>query len=547
MIKILIVDDERHIVNHFSMLLEKEPEYTFDIMKAYSGVEALEIIKQTNVNIILLDIKMPRKSGLEVAQAVSELWPKTRIIFLTSADSFDYIYEVENLKNASYLLKIEPDEKIRAKVLENVKEILEEQRNNRLVEETNRKSIVLDHFLIGTIMKDLLYGHDIKEIEGIFSESKMKMVFLRNERIYLSLMQIEKVTGTKNLPNIKDRMDYIAIMESASDRYFSYALIEIERNLYLWILQPLKKEEEDLSFVRLKCQMEEFQERLYHHSHYYSQIIMYPKRVKWEDVETIYEKLYDLNYKDMKYRFQSVLIKYDSESDKGKARYSGIKGREAEQDLEELKYYLNKGDFPEYRKKVEMLKQNEYFRGGIKTNLKANTCYMSIVLVLVNFIEQSGMKKEISKKISLQKLFSLESYHSWREVFSYFDRVTAATFEIVEERRENKSQKTMRMIKEYIRDNLSRNITLLSISQVVCYNEAYISRIFKQNEGIGIFEYITLQRIHYAKNLLLDPELSIQEVAIRSGFSTSQYFSIVFKKKQGMTPGEYRNHALFGR
>lgn len=539
MIRIMIVDDERHIVNHFAMLLEKEKKYSFDIIKAYSGVEALELIRQTSVHIMLLDIKMPKKSGLEVAREVSALWPRTKIIFLTSAECFEYIYEIKDLKNASYLLKMETDEKICDRIYNCVEEILQEQRDSSLILETNRKTVIMKHFLNDNILRDLLYGCSVKEIQDIYRVSRAESLLSFEKPVFLALMQVEKTFRYRKKSNVRDWMDYLETMESSVDEHFHYSLVEADRNLYLWIMQQAEGEEEpSLCFARLRSLLEDFQDRLYQSLHYDTQIILYPWEAEWEELCGVYGKLYDHCHAEGRGQLQSMLIKYDPEAATNQGSGSD---RAGEQACDELKYDLNRCDFSEYVRKLEEIRREDCFQGSLRSNLRANTCYMSIAVMLVEFIEQNGLKKEVSEKIALPGLFRLEGYRSWEEAFQFLDKVNRAVFTAVEKNKENKRQKTMRAVKEYIQENLSQNLTLFSISQKVCYNEAYISRIFKQHEGIGIFEYIANQRVAYAKGLLLGTELSIQEIAARSGFNTSQYFSVVFKKKLGTTPAEYRN------
>ena len=75
------------------------------------------------------------------------------------------------------------------------------------------------------------------------------------------------------------------------------------------------------------------------------------------------------------------------------------------------------------------------------------------------------------------------------------------------------------------------------------YNGAYISRIFKQIVGMNLSTYVTSCRISKAKELLMHGNDNISEIAEKVGFDSSQYFSNVFKRMVGTTPGEYRNLA----
>ena len=92
MIRILIVDDEHHIVNWLYELFAAKDDSEYEVLKAYSGYEAMQILKDYKINLILLDITMPGMSGLDVAQRALAQWPDRYIVFLTAYNSFDYIY-----------------------------------------------------------------------------------------------------------------------------------------------------------------------------------------------------------------------------------------------------------------------------------------------------------------------------------------------------------------------------------------------------------------------------------------------------------------------
>ena len=111
----------------------------------------------------------------------------------------------------------------------------------------------------------------------------------------------------------------------------------------------------------------------------------------------------------------------------------------------------------------------------------------------------------------------------------------------------DKNNLLIQKIKLYIGQHLSETINLATISRVVNYNETYISRLFKQLTGISLSEYVSQERIKNAKQLLSSTSESIQNIAAVTGFDTSQYFSIVFKKMTGVSPSTYRKTHLYTR
>lgn len=92
----------------------------------------------------------------------------------------------------------------------------------------------------------------------------------------------------------------------------------------------------------------------------------------------------------------------------------------------------------------------------------------------------------------------------------------------------------------YINRNYMYDISLESLSNALKLSPAYLSRIFHQNFGTGVIEYINTVRIEKAKSLLEDPSKSTREIAEAVGYQSASYFSKIFKQRTNLTPTEYR-------
>ena len=97
-----------------------------------------------------------------------------------------------------------------------------------------------------------------------------------------------------------------------------------------------------------------------------------------------------------------------------------------------------------------------------------------------------------------------------------------------------------RNAKNYIQENYSRDISLDDVSKEVNISPYYFSKLFKEEAGENFIEYLTRIRIETAKTMLKDPNLSIKEIGVLSGYVDPNYFSRIFKKQTDMTPREYR-------
>ncbi|MBE6541656.1 MAG: helix-turn-helix transcriptional regulator [Ruminococcaceae bacterium] len=76
------------------------------------------------------------------------------------------------------------------------------------------------------------------------------------------------------------------------------------------------------------------------------------------------------------------------------------------------------------------------------------------------------------------------------------------------------------------------------------YNSKYVSRKFKEEMGVSFSEYLESCRIHHACNLLASTSRPINEIASAVGYKDSMYFSKVFKKRNGISPSEFRSSQI---
>lgn len=95
-------------------------------------------------------------------------------------------------------------------------------------------------------------------------------------------------------------------------------------------------------------------------------------------------------------------------------------------------------------------------------------------------------------------------------------------------------------VKKYIEKNYMYDISLDKLASIAGYSKYHFSRIFKQYTGSSHIEYVNKARINVAQKLLLDPDISITEVAMNSGFTSITSFNRVFKEVKHCTPSEFK-------
>jgi DNA-binding NarL/FixJ family response regulator len=103
-IRVVIVDDHALFRRGLNLILSAEPDIKI-VGEAADGIEAVSRAEQLNPDVVLMDIRMPRSSGIEAARRIRERLPDSRVIMLTVSDADDDLYESVRAGASGYLLK----------------------------------------------------------------------------------------------------------------------------------------------------------------------------------------------------------------------------------------------------------------------------------------------------------------------------------------------------------------------------------------------------------------------------------------------------------
>jgi AraC-like DNA-binding protein len=92
----------------------------------------------------------------------------------------------------------------------------------------------------------------------------------------------------------------------------------------------------------------------------------------------------------------------------------------------------------------------------------------------------------------------------------------------------------------YIYEHQTEDLSLGQVAKAVNASSFYFCKLFKKSTGINFIDYISNLRIEKAKNLLLNPDCLVSEIAFEVGFQSLTHFNRVFKKLTGVSPSQYR-------
>ncbi len=189
--------------------------------------------------------------------------------------------------------------------------------------------------------------------------------------------------------------------------------------------------------------------------------------------------------------------------------------------------------------------------GGVAhTRLLVNCSYAYIPEPVLERLAAIGPLYRNNKVISqLEELFAKIEYE-----YSHADALSAEVLKcftselmFVILRHKNEHEKLtsgndfITTVQEYIQNNYMNEVKLSSIAEMLSVSQEHLSRVFKQETGMGFKEYLTGFRLQKAEDMLKhETGRAVSEVAYACGFNDGNYFSYKFKKAYGISPSQVR-------
>lgn len=207
---ILLVDDERLAVEVMNRMIDKEKYGFSTIYKALSMKQAQQICEETDIDIIICDIEMPRGSGLDFVQWLLDTGRNPIVIFLTSHAVFSYAQQAVSLGVQDYLLKpVEPEDMNQAleKAIRNAKSrkksILKEEKMKTYIEthfkeELTRESLASEVFMNPDYLSKLFKKNTGSSLMDYVTKVRIERAKELLERTVLTISEIAIETGYSN-------------------------------------------------------------------------------------------------------------------------------------------------------------------------------------------------------------------------------------------------------------------------------------------------------------------------------------------------------------
>lgn len=147
----------------------------------------------------------------------------------------------------------------------------------------------------------------------------------------------------------------------------------------------------------------------------------------------------------------------------------------------------------------------------------------------------------------LTEIFRLASSEIYVSDMQLYEKLVSLLTMLNEENRKQELEhagesgvRDMTPVKQYLEQHYQERISLDLLAEQFYVNKFYMTRIFKQQFGDSIVNYLTQVRITRAKQLLRFTDMSVEKIGQACGLSDVNYFARVFRKVEGTSPGEFR-------
>lgn len=540
--RLLIVDDEEIITDSLYEVFNQLMSDELEVYRAYTARGALEWLRRTRIDIVLTDIRMPGMSGLELKDEILNYWPRCRIVFLTGHSEFDYAYQAMKVPNVRYLLKTEGYDK----VVQTVKEVLEEIRHNERMDQLINKSRELmgelelirqrDYFryLIqqSAEMEQDVLTHDFKRLNIRMDVHAPVVLVLGHLEYRNDLTYMER----------REQLHEVRLLwHSFFAEHVRSVGIEDQYGDILWFIQPDHAHDEERynHLLRyLEGTMELIQQTVMEDKGLALTFVISHSACPWQEVSHQYERLHLLCY----LRFGGGLpaILHDQNGEKEVLAYRDA--YRLKQKVDALATHLEAGKFDEFNAGFD-----EVMMSVVALNpqdaMLAMEVYYGIALILLGHIHRFGLHTQIG---DYNKLMRFDDHPSLSDAFIYLYQVAGRIFELNRLKEKDRAARIVDRICAYIVDHLGEDLSLVRLAEIHHFNPSYLSRLFKQEKGMKLSEYIEQCRITKAKELLANHELKVREVALAVGYEAAHSFTRFFKKTTGLSPQEYREQLIGG-
>lgn len=531
MYRILLADDEGIMLASIKNIIETNFGNLCEIATAKTGRVVVEMTDECKPDIVFMDIQMPGINGLEAIKQIQEKHDNILFIVITAYDKFSYAKDAISLGAFEYLTK--PVKKqVLVDVLSKAMQQVDKERKNKIdnIRIKEKLETVVPIIESGYINNVLL--QDKYESENNYY---LELMDIGEKYGYVILLQFGESLENGNLTN--------PVGTSMRIQKFYQVVRTIIKQYYPAIIGPVMSNKMILVVP------------------YHTQSLVYEERIRMIELTRNLlrnlEEQIDAHFragigrpKTMEEIKESYLEALRA-SKEGKGRVAHVEdypigyGYEDDYPVDLERNLFQAIENGEKDIAVEQAKAFYDWMIAVHSNHMDNIC-----LKVLEFVMRAEHTAFLNGGINYGFLYrenylpTVMTMQEHGELKQWFLSKIAEVCHNITAKREEKSVSLINQAKNYIKQNYEKEISLDEVSRMINISPYYFSKLFKEETGENFIDYLTKIRIQHAKELLKNPAYSIKEVCAKSGYSDPNYFSRIFKKKENLTPSEYRERRL---
>ena len=528
---VLVVDDDPNTVRMIRDAVPWEEYGIGQVYTAYQGAQALELVKEYAPSIVITDIEMPQMDGMQMLEHLSLLAESPEVIFLTCHDSFPFAQKALRHGVTNYLLKpFELDELLGA-LLNTIVKCRQKQEEARVRKELaarERQAEKNQDYLVQNFINRLLN----KTMEG--STELLKVAALRRDiafdvtkRYYLVYVGVNM--NNNEMKKITESEFYFIFRNLSTETIYgnvdANCVVENTVHPYYILVMPVRECAGDENWLRERCR------RLITVAERYLGIALScaisPPMLPAEFGE-IKKPMDELFLRERAEHSKIIML----EEETGEKTVEGVLVRE------EALGYLRE------RKKTEFLGMAKRLLVQLDREEHLDTIHMQalhhdFMQLFYGFLFENHIQAYQLFQNEVFRKLNEEAEYSSVSMIKYISYLYDSTLEQVDALKESDS--VIERIKKYIEEHFREDISREDIAASIYLTPNYLSKIFHEETGMALREYINFCRIEEAKKLLGATSHSVTEIALMVGFENIPYFSTVFKKYCDMTPAAWKS------
>lgn len=509
MVNMLIVDDELLMRRGLSCIPWEKAGVCL-AGTAASGMEALEFIKEKNIQILFTDIQMPDINGLELIRAANLLSPSIQSVLLTGHNNFNYAKEAISLHVYDYILKpCDPDE-----VLDIIGKLAKkiEEENHSKQKKAETISEIHKHTLQNTLQhiytSQTVTDDDVQILEdSAFFDSGF---FLAAQAVF---------------PSIDARSVESFFLNQEDPGYSFISFIPANNKLVLLIKNSMSGHDKT---EQVSAWLRTMQQKLSQNLGCSVQIGMGNAVSSFRDIPESYRTAMESS--DIFFSHpESDFISYND-------IYSILNGETSESVCHNILSRLEQRNYTLMRESLEELKA--FFRSTWNTAAKIRLTVIDLCLLASGLVAQK--KNEVFSGLTAEQLLSINQAESLTVLMDQTLQILTHCIDDLNGASDNAYHHIVKDCLSFIEAHYTEDINIAKAAFEIHVNADYLARILKKEYGLPFSQILTNIRLEKACSLLCDMNLSISEVSCQTGFRDFRYFGQVFKNRYKMTPREYR-------